>query len=249
MSAEGFNAGLDMARSWYAATAAPSPEDPTLAGERSCDLVIVGAGCTGLAAALFAARQGRSVIVLEGGEVGWGASGRNGGQIIPGLRKGALELVQVLGVERARSLFTLALEARQLVVDLVRELEIDCDLRLTGHLLGALKRSQMQDFEDEAACLDTIMDYRHVRILDRSEVRDAVATPEFVGGFVDEMGGHLHPLNYTLGLARACRAAGVQIFARSAAISLETLGPEESFKLWDRANRPDRYSENRGEVA
>ena len=188
--------------------------------------MIVGAGCTGLAAALFAARQGRSVIVLEGGEVGWGASGRNGGQIIPGLRKGALELVQVLGVERARALFTLALEARHLVVDLVRELEIDCDLRLTGHLLGALKRSQMQDFEDEAACLDTIMDYHHVRILDRSEVRDAVATPEFVGGFVDEMGGHLHPLNYTLGLARACRAAGVQIFTRSAAISLETLGAQ-----------------------
>ena len=226
MSADGFNAGLDMGRSWYAATAAPSPADPTLAGEVSCDLVIVGAGCTGLAAALFAARQGRSVIVLEGGEVGWGASGRNGGQIIPGLRKGALELVQVLGVERARALFTLALEARHLVVDLVRELEIDCDLRLTGHLLGALKRSQMQDFEDEAACLDTIMNYRHVRILDRLEVRDAVATPEFVGGFVDEMGGHLHPLNYTLGLARACRAAGVQIFTGSPALSLESLGPK-----------------------
>ncbi len=224
MNMDGFNAGLDMGRSWYAATAAASPRDPALAGDISCDLVIVGAGCTGLAAALFAARQGRSVVVLEGGEVGWGASGRNGGQIIPGLRKGALELVRVLGVERARSLFTLALEARQLVVDLVQDLEIDCDLRLTGHLLGALKPSQLRDFEDEAACLDTIMDYRHVRLLNREDVRAAVATPEFVGGCVDELGGHLHPLNYTLGLARACRAAGVQIFTHSPATALDARG-------------------------
>ena len=224
MTADGFNDGLDMARSWYAATAVASPRDPTLSEETSCDLVVVGAGCTGLAAALFAARSGRSVIVLEGGEVGWGASGRNGGQIIPGLRKGALELVQALGEERGRALFHLALEARQLVVDLVRELEIDCDLRLTGHLLGALKASQMRDFEAEVACLDRVMHYRDARLLDEAEARAAVATPEFVGGLVDAQGGHLHPLNYTLGLARACRAAGVRIFTHSPATGLETLG-------------------------
>ena len=221
---EGFNSGLGMAGSWYAATATPSPRDPVLAAELSCDLVVVGAGCTGLAAALFAARRGRSVIVLEGGEVGWGASGRNGGQIIPGLRKGAVELVQALGAERARALFALAVEARDLVRDLATDLQIDCDLTLKGHLLGALKPADLRDFEAEAECLATVMDYPHVRLLDRQGAQAAVATPEFLGALVDDLGGHLHPLNYTLGLARACRDAGVRIFAHSPAIALETAG-------------------------
>jgi gamma-glutamylputrescine oxidase len=217
----GFNSGLGMARSWYAATAAPSPQDLVFEGEAGCDLVVVGAGCTGLAVALFAARSGRRVIVLEGGEVGWGASGRNGGQIIPGLRKGADELVGLLGVERARVVFDLAIEARHLVAGLVDELGIDCDLRLTGHLLGAVKPGDLKAFEAEAECLDRVMHYPHVRLLDRAAVQSAVASPEFEGGMLDGLGGHLHPLNYTLGLARACRDAGVTIHRRSPAIALE----------------------------
>ena len=219
--ASGFNDGLGMAGSWYAATAKPAPDHGPLEGDLTADLVVVGGGCTGLAAALFAARAGRSVILLEGGRVGWGASGRNGGQIIPGLRKGAAELVAMLGVERARALFSLSLEARQLVIDLVAEHRIDCDLALTGHLLGALKPSDMRDFEEEAACLDTVMGYPHVQLLDAGEAQAAVATPEFRGALVDDLGGHLHPLNYTLGLARAAIAAGVRIFEGSPAQALD----------------------------
>ena len=91
----------------------------------------MGGGCTGLSAALYAAGTGRSVILLEGGRIGWGASGRNGGQIIPGLRKGAVELVDMLGRERAKALFELSLEARKVVTGLIAQHGVDCDLART----------------------------------------------------------------------------------------------------------------------
>ena len=215
------NEGLGMAGSWYAATAHPWDRTPVLSGEEAADLVVVGGGCTGLAAALFAAKAGRSVILLEGGRIGWGASGRNGGQIIPGLRKGAVELVDMLGRERAKALFGLSLDARKVVTGLIAEYGVVCDLTLTGHLLGAVKRGDMADFEAEAECLDHVMGYPHVRLLDAADARAAVATPEFRGALIDEMGGHLHPLNYTLGLARACRSLGVRIFEGSEALALD----------------------------
>lgn len=215
------NEGLGMAGSWYAATAHPWVTLPALSGDETSDLVVVGGGCTGLAAALYAARAGRSVVLLEGGRVGWGASGRNGGQIIPGLRKGAVELVDMLGADRAKVLFELSLEARKVVTRLIAEYDIKCDLALTGHLLGAVKRGDMSAFAKEAECLDQVMGYRHVRLLDQAEARAAVATPEFCGALIDEMGGHLHPLNYTLGLARACLSAGVRVFEGSEVLALE----------------------------
>ena len=215
------NEGLGMAGSWYVATAQHWQASPSMSGDESADLVVIGGGCTGLAAALYAARAGRSVILLEGGRIGWGASGRNGGQIIPGLRKGAVELVAMLGRERAKALFELSLEARKVVTGLIAENGIDCDLALTGHLLGAIKRSDMAAFEEEAACLDAVMGYPHVRLLDQADTRSAVATPEFRGALIDEMGGHLHPLNYTLGLARACLSVGVRIFEQTEAQALD----------------------------
>ena len=216
----GLNDGLEMARSYYAATAAPWPTQPALVGDVDADLVIVGGGCTGLSAALHAARQGLSVVVLEGGRIGWGASGRNGGQIIPGLRKGVAELVAMYGPERARALFELALEARDLVMGLIAEHAIDCDLRTTGHLLGAVKASDLRHLEAEAACLNQVMDYPHAELLDAAEARGQVDTP-YHGALLDRLGGHMHPLNYTLGLAGAASAAGAALYEQSAALSLE----------------------------
>ncbi|TIW32055.1 MAG: FAD-binding oxidoreductase, partial [Mesorhizobium sp.] len=124
-----FNSGLDIGKSYYVATANPAPEHSALQGDIDADLVVVGGGCTGLSAALHAAERGLKVVLLEGGKIGWGASGRNGGQIIPGLRKGAKGLVKLYGTERARALFDLAFEARGLVLDLIERHAIDCDLR------------------------------------------------------------------------------------------------------------------------
>ena len=201
------NDGLAMSRSWYVATAAPAPAHPPLAGEARADLVVVGGGATGLSAALHAARAGASVILIEGGRIGWGASGRNGGQIIPGLRKGAAELAAAYGRERARALFDLALEARALVLKLIDDYAIDCDLRLRGHVLGAVKPGQVRDFEAEVRALHEIMAYDDAHVLDAAGTRAEVDTA-YHGALVDAQGGHLHTLNYTLGLARAATAEG-----------------------------------------
>jgi gamma-glutamylputrescine oxidase len=209
-----------MARSYYAATARTAPELPSLAGEAEADLAIVGAGCTGLSAALHAARRGLSVVVLEGGRVGWGASGRNGGQIIPGLRKDAVELVRTYGAERARALFDLAISARRLVFDLIEAEGIQCDLAATGHLLAAVKASELPHLRAEAACLAEVMNYPHIEVLDAAGVREQVAS-DYAGGLLDRGGGHLHPLNYTLGLCEAARRAGAVVHERSPVIALE----------------------------
>ena len=219
----GFNDGLGMAGSYYAATAAPAADHPALRGEVEADLAVVGGGCTGLSAALHAAQQGLSVVVLEGGRIGWGASGRNGGQMIPGLRKGAAELVAMYGAERAKALFDLALEARDLVLGLIAEYGIDCDLRATGHLLGAVKASDLRHLEAEAACLQGVMAYPHAEVLDAGAARAQVDTP-YHGGLLDRLGGHMHPLNYTLGLARAAVGAGAILHETSTAVSLEQTG-------------------------
>jgi gamma-glutamylputrescine oxidase len=216
----GFNDTLAMPASYYAATAQPWAVCSPLTGEAAADLVVVGGGCTGLAAALLAAPAGLSVILLEGGRVGWGASGRNGGQMIPGLRKGAADLVKMLGVERARALLEVAFEARGLVTGLIAEHGIACDLKTTGHLLGAARAGDLRWMEAEATCLAKVMNYPGVDLLSGAEMRGQVAAP-YHGGLLDRGGGHLHPLNYTLGLATAARAAGVIIHEDSAVTAIE----------------------------
>lgn len=217
------NEGLAMSRSWYAATAAPAPAHPPLAGEAHADLVVVGGGATGLSAALHGARAGARVVLLEGGRIGWGASGRNGGQIILGLRKGAVELVAAYGRERARALFDLALEARTLVLKLIDDYAIDCDLRLRGHLLGAIKPGQVLDFDAEVRALEDVMQYRDARVLSATETRAEVDTA-YHGALVDARGGHFHTLKYTLGLARAAVREGAVLHEGSAALSLARTG-------------------------
>ncbi|MFD9901982.1 NAD(P)/FAD-dependent oxidoreductase [Mesorhizobium sp. NPDC059025] len=216
----GFNSGLDMERSYYAATAIPAPHHAPLIGEVDADLVVVGGGCTGLSAALHAAERGLKVVLLEGGRVGWGASGRNGGQMIVGLRKGAVELVKLYGRERARALFDLAFEAWGLVLDVIERHAIDCDLRKTGHLVCAVSDGDMAWFEQEVECLATVMDYPHASVLSASQSLEAVASP-YKGALFDALGGHMHPLNYTLGLARAAVAAGVTIHEASPALRID----------------------------
>jgi gamma-glutamylputrescine oxidase len=216
----GFNDGLEFQRSYYLATAQDAPRRPQLLGETTADLCVVGGGCTGLSAALHAAERGLSVVLLEGGRVGWGASGRNGGQIIPGLRKSAPELIARYGPDEARALFDLALEARSLALDLIQRHAIACDLRLTGHLAAAAKASDMEHYAREIDALAKAMDYPHARLVSKADMASELSSPGYCGGLIDELGGHYHPLNYTIGLARAAEAAGVAIREDSAAARL-----------------------------
>ncbi|MEJ0058729.1 MAG: FAD-binding oxidoreductase [Terricaulis sp.] len=217
-----FNAGLGMANSYFAATDNPFAPAPKLEGEFSADVCVIGGGFTGLSAALHAAERGYSVILLEAGRIGWGASGRNGGQMIPGLRKGATDLVRTYGKTRAREIFDLALEARSVVLERIAKHSIACDLRTTGHLTAAAKPADLRWMEEEVAALTNVMNYLHARVLDREQTRSELASPLFHGALFDAWGGHLHPLNYALGLADVARDAGVKLFEQSRAVSVQS---------------------------
>ncbi len=216
----GFNQGLGFQQSYYLATAADAPRYAPLMGDTTADLCVVGGGCTGLSAALHAAERGLSVVLLEGGRIGWGASGRNGGQIIPGLRKGAVELIARYGEGEARALFDLALGARALALDLIQRHVIDCDLKLTGHLAAAAKPADLDHYAHEIEALARVMDYPHARLVPKADMARELAAPAYHGGLIDDLGGHYHPLNYTIGLARAATGAGVSIHEASAAVRL-----------------------------
>lgn len=217
-----FNSGLGMERSYYAATANPFAPAAKLEGEVSADVVVIGGGFTGLHAALNAVERGFSVIVLEAGRIGWGASGRNGGQMIPGWRKSAADLIARYGEAKARTLFDMAMEARTLSVERITKHDIACDLRVNGHLTVAAKPVDLSWMREEADVLARVMDYPNVRVLSACEAREKLNAPGFHGGFLDECGGHVHPLNYALGLADAAGGAGVVLHEESRVIALET---------------------------
>lgn len=215
------NDQLNFANSYYVATANAFAPAPALEGEHSADVVVIGGGYTGLHAALNAVENGYSVVLLEAGRIGWGASGRNGGQMIPGWRKGASELVARYGEARAKLLFDLALEARTLTLQRIARHAIACDAAVNGHLTLAAKRSDVDWMRAEADALIRVMNYPNARVLSAVEAAEKVAAPGFHGGLLDEGGGHLHPLNYALGLASAARSAGVQVHEGSRVTSIE----------------------------
>jgi gamma-glutamylputrescine oxidase len=212
---------LGFETSYYAATAHAFDPAPALAGEIETDVVVIGGGYTGLHAALNAAERGYKVVLLEAERIGWGASGRNGGQMIPGWRKGAIELVKRFGEAQAKTLFGLALEARTLTLERIARHNIDCDLITNGHLTLAAKPADLTWMQEEVDTLTRVMAYPNARLLDTGEARTKVAADGFHGGLLDECGGHLHPLNYALGLADAARRAGVQVHEHSRVLSVE----------------------------
>ena len=215
------NSDLGMANSYYAATANAFAPTPPLMGERTTDLCVIGGGLTGVSAALHGAEAGLDVVLLEAGRIGWGASGRSGGQLIPGLRKGAAELVRAFGVDRARALYDVALEARTLVFDLIARHKIACDLKANGHLTLAATPNDLTWMLEEADALNRVMNYPHARAVSREEAASLVKARGFHGGLIDDLGAHAHPLNLTLGLADAARAAGASLHDHTRAVKIE----------------------------
>ena len=178
--------------SWYAATAPAVEPQPALAGRERADVCVVGAGFTGVSAALHLAERGFSVVVLEAERVGWGASGRNGGQVGSGLRESMDDLERALGPSRAGSLWALAEEAKAIIAERIDRHGIECDWR-SGNLLASTRERYMRWMEDEAEFCHRRFGYRGYRMLSRAEMREEVASERYVGGRMDEGGGHLHP--------------------------------------------------------
>lgn len=210
--------------SYYAATANDAPKVTPLEGDSHADVCIVGAGYTGLSAALHLAERGYSVVVLEAERIGWGASGRNGGQLGVGQRKDQRALEERLGREWAHRLWDLGLESNALVKELIARHAISCDLK-PGLIQAAWKKSDADWHRTEVEHMASEYGYTKMRYLSREEMRETIATGCYHGGIYDEDGAHLHPLNYALGLARAARAKGVVIHEESRVTDISRSDP------------------------
>lgn len=201
-------------QSWYAATANPLGRFSPLRGQTSADVCVIGAGYTGLSAALHLAQAGRKVALLDAHRVGFGASGRNGGQLGSGQRMDQQELETLVGEADAGKLWLLAEEAKTLVKTLVADQDIDCDLKPGVAHTGSTMR-EVAELHGYAGHLDARYGYREIDLLDHEACRKLCPSPDYRGGIIDWGAAHLHPLNYALGLARAAAAAGVRIFEGS----------------------------------
>jgi gamma-glutamylputrescine oxidase len=205
-------------KSYYVATARGLEEHPRLEGSVRADVCVIGAGFTGLSAAVNLAEQGMSVVVLEAERIGFGASGRCGGLVGSGQRKEVFEMEAQFGYTRSREFWDLAEVAKAEIRHRVATHAIDCDLQ-KGQLLGVHKKAYVGSSAELAQELAERYDYPHARALNREETRALVATDGFLEGFWDEEALTLHPLNFTLGLAAAARSLGVDIYENSRVLS------------------------------
>lgn len=198
------------AASYYAASARPAPERGALAGSVDCDVCVVGGGIAGCSAALHLAERGYSVVLLEQHRIGWGASGRSGAQAIHGVASGQGKLERLIGRTAARAVWDVSIEGLALMRELIARHRIECDW-VDGYMLTAIKPRHDRELRQELEELQERLQYRSVRYVPREEVRATLATRRYVSALFDSNGGHLHPLNYTLGLAAAAERAGVRI--------------------------------------
>ena len=209
---------LQLPPSLWAATARPAPATPPLDASRQADVAIVGAGYSGLAAALRLAESGASVVVLETGEPGWGASGRNGGQVIPGLKWDPDELVAMFGSEAGEDLVRVAGGAPDTLFNLVARHRIDCEATRCGWIQPAfadadrgLAARRVEQWQRRGAA---------VSLLDRDTACTLVGSPIYRGGWIDRRAGSVQPLSYARGLAHAAQEAGALVCANSRVVAL-----------------------------
>jgi glycine/D-amino acid oxidase-like deaminating enzyme len=185
--------------------------DPAQPLTARADVAIVGGGYTGLAAARELARRGASVALLEARTLGWGASSRNGGMVLTGLKLEAEQLVAKYGLETAQRLFAASLKALDCVERIVAEEQIACDFARAGHLLLACKPAHFRAFAREAELLER--DFGHTaRVIQPGRLRDEIGSDAYAGGLVDEASAGVNPARYVAGLALAAKRAGAQLY-------------------------------------
>ncbi len=208
------------APSWYEASVTRPLPAPALAGDIEADVCVVGAGIAGCSTALHLAERGFRVVLLEAERAGFGASGRSGGQLIPGYACSQQKLIAQLGRDDARRLWDFTLEGVDLVRERVRRHGIDCDLAW-GHMHCAVKPGQIDDLREEHREFEEEYGYRSTRFMERAEVEGLLATKRYCAGLYDTAAGHCHPLKYALGLAAAAKTAGVHFHEGSRVTSIE----------------------------
>ena len=204
--------------SYYAATAARDQTFPALQGSTACDVAVVGGGLAGLSAALELRQRGLEVVLLEAQEVGFGASGRNGGQAIHGLACEQATIEAQLGLSEARRVWDMSIEALDLIKERIARHAIACDWR-DGYLGLAVNARKGAELAAWAERMAEVYHYPMAHIAP-ADIGQWIASPRYHSGIHDPRSGHLHPLNYTLGLARAAAEAGVRLHERTAVTAL-----------------------------
>ena len=209
------------ANSLWMSTAVPLRAYPVLSGEVQADVVIIGAGYTGLSAAHHIAKSGLTPVVLEANRPGWGASGRNGGVITAKFRQSFRGIDAAHGRAMAKRMYEIAHESTEIVEELVSEFDITCaDLQRTGQVKAAHNNATLQAAIDEAEWMKREMGDADVRILSRDQVREETGSQAFVGGVLNPGSGGIHPLNYLNGLAKGLAQRGVAIYQESPALRM-----------------------------
>ncbi len=207
-------------KSYYAATRSDLAPFPQLQEAVSADVCIIGAGYTGLSAALHLAQKGLRVVVLEAHRVGFGASGRNGGQVGSGQRQDQDWLENTMGVDAAHRLWDLAQDAKALVRDLIKTHAMPVSFH-PGVAHACWSEAEVRHSHAYAAKLAKDYGYDQIEPLDRSAIRSLIGSQVYQGGDLDHGAGHIHPLNFAIGLAKAAKDAGAQIFELSEVLALD----------------------------
>ncbi|HSH48875.1 MAG TPA: FAD-binding oxidoreductase [Halomonas sp.] len=205
--------------SYYAASANPAPERPELIGDHQIDVCIVGAGYSGLSTGLHLAEKGYQVAIIEGARVGWGASGRNGGQIVNGLNASLQTIKKRYGQDTATFVAGLVQEGGEIIRERVSAYDIQCDLK-DGNIFTGLTSAHMRELEERRR-LWASYGIKNQEMLDREQLRKHVNSDLYAGGMIDHSGGHMHPLNLALGEAAAFEQNGGTIYEMSPVIDVD----------------------------
>ena len=192
---------------------------PPLERPDEADVCVIGAGFFGLSAALELAEKGKRVIVLEGARVGFGASGRSGGQAINGFEEGIDEYIAQVGFDKAKRLWEMSLEAIDIIDERIAKYNIQCDWK-KGYATLALNERRMDDLIEIEKASHEAFGYNNMQLWDKTQLKRHLGSDIYVGGLYDSNSGHLHPLNYCLGLAKACLSLGVKIYEQSPVVNL-----------------------------
>ncbi|MBO9472441.1 FAD-binding oxidoreductase [Shimia sp. R10_1] len=200
--------------SWYAATATPPPPFASLKGEIRADVCVIGGGFTGLSTALHLAEMGRKVVLLEAHRVGFGASGRNGGQLGSGQRMEQDSLERLVGSDDAHKLWNLAEEAKTLVKTRITQHEIACHYQ-PGIAHACFSDREVKTEHNYVSHLQEKYNHNEIKPLDRDAMQALCPSPKYVGGSLDMSAGHLHPLAFAFGLAKAAASAGATLHETS----------------------------------
>ena len=204
--------------SWYHAQSPPPAAQPALQGTVDCDVAVVGGGIAGCSTALHLAERGYRVVLLEAERIGHGASGRSGAQALAGVACGQENLERLLGADDAHRIFEVTREGLRLQRDLIATHRIECEY-VTGTMQVATRARQDRELQREFALLTERCGHDSLRLMERDEVRTTIASERYTSALYDAAGGHLQPLAYVRGLARAAMAQGARIFEHTRALA------------------------------